>query len=87
MLLVTNQCRAPKALLFSTNQTKVQFLYYGHMTRKVNVSGILFPSYPKQKGKRITWSHVNLGTVNLCLSGGGGRDGSNYIGGVNIYTK
>ena len=57
---------------FLTNQTKVQFLYYGQMTRKVNVSGILFPSYRKQKGKRITWSQVNLGTVNLCLSSGGG---------------
>ena len=42
------------------------------MTCKVNVSGILFPSYPKQKGKRYTWSQVNLWTVNLCVSGGRG---------------
>ena len=51
------------------------------MTCKVNVSGILFPLYPKQKGKRSTWSQANLGTVNLCLSGGGGM--VPYWGGVN----
>ena len=36
---------------------KSQFLDYGKTTRKVNISGILFPSSSKQKGKN-TWSQV-----------------------------
>ena len=39
------------------------------MMRKIHVSGVLSPSYPKQKGKRITRSQVNLGTVNFVLIG------------------
>ena len=57
------------------------------MMCKVNVSGILFPSYPKQKGKMITCSQVNLGTVNLCLSGGGGMVPIILGGGVNAKKR
>ena len=57
------------------------------MMCKVNVSGILFPSYPKQKGKRITWSQVNLGTVNLCLLGGGGCFQLYLAGGGGLMQK
>ena len=57
------------------------------MMCKVNVSGIHFPSYPKQKGKRITWSQVNLGTVNLCLSGGGGWFQLYWGGGGGLMQK
>ena len=41
------------------------------MTHKVNVY-IQASFSPKKKGKRITWSQVNLGTVSFCLSVGGG---------------
>ena len=39
-----------RMVCFSTNQTKVQILVY--TTHKVNVSGILFSSSPKQNGRR-----------------------------------
>ena len=43
---------------FLTHQTQVQMLDYGQMTRKPNVSDVLFPSSPKQKGEKDSWLQI-----------------------------
>ena len=63
-----------KFFYFSTNRTKVQTLDYQQMTRRVNVSGVLFLSSSKQKGRRTTWLQVimyqTIWISTVYLSGG-----------------
>ena len=58
---LTNRCGAP------TNQTKVQILDHGQTTRKVNVSGVLLSSSPKQKGKKTPDHRLLLSRPRISL--------------------
>ena len=80
---------------FETGQTCQQLVDYRQATRSVNLSGVLFPSSPKQKGKRTAWSQVkrkvDVGSVRgrqcvrMCARRSNGKKEGNF--GRAIYNS
>ena len=67
MFIVTNHCRGPKALLFLTNQTKVQILDYGrpYIEQMYMYQGVLSPLLSQTEGKKdcLTTGYEAIGPL------------------------